>query len=156
MKIPNIGYGLEIIDRRPSDKSIEEDIKKKEYKFTSLGVDFFRINKVFNTEYEAWKEVWKYTSEYYQHLCFDPFADYISHNIDIAYRFLILEELTEEDVIKTALYDWRMDWSKIVRLNLEELYNKYKIPYIGVKSSSDGSMIPNYSNQEEVKNFIMV
>lgn len=155
MKLLN-GYGMEIIDKRPSDKSIEEGIREKGYKFISLGVDFFRINKAFNTEYEAWKDVWKYECEYYQHLRFDPFADYLSHNFEVAFKVMISEEMTEEEVMKMVLYAWRMDWSKIVKLNLEELYDKYKIPYIGVESSRDGSMIPDYSNQEEVENFIMV
>ena len=145
---------VEIIEKKLvfTDK-ILESLKQKDFKITSPDVDRFKLSKVFKTELEAWKAIWNYEYEYYQELRFDPFTDYISHNFEVAYRTLILDDLSVNDIIRMALYDWRRDWSKIVRCNLEELYKRYKIPYTGVLTDANGSMIPDCSNLKEVEDF---
>lgn len=151
----NIGFILEVKDKRPVADEVERSLKQKGFRLRLCDADYFIATKVFKTELEAWKAKCEYEDCYYQELKFNPFVDYMSKNFEVAYRALILEDLTPDDVIKKALYEWRTEWSRIVRDNLENVYEHYNIPYIGVQTDANGSMIPDYSNQEEVENFIM-
>ena len=65
----------------------------------------------------------------------------------------MLEELSFGDVTKQMLFDKREDWFFIMRHNLLPLYEKYNIPFLGVSTDADGSLIPDISNSDEVKNF---
>lgn len=146
-------YVLNIRDKRPVLDEVEISLKEKGFDLNFYSNDFFAVTKVFDTEVEAWKAAYDYEDCYYQELKFNPFADYMSQNFEVAYRALILDELSADDILKMALYDWRRDWSKIVKCNLEELYKRYEIPYTGVLTDANGSMIPDCSNLIEVEDF---
>lgn len=146
-------YVLKIIDKKPTLDEVEISLKEKGFTVKSYEADYFILTKAFDTEVEAWKAAYDYEDCYYQELKFNPFADYMSQNFEVAYKALILDELSADDILKMALYDWRRDWSKIVKCNLEELYKRYEIPYIGVFTDANGSMVPDCSNLIEVEDF---
>ena len=136
-------FELEIIDKR--NINTVPKLRREGFRVAIFEGEYFRITKRFDTELEAWKAYGEYEKEFYKYLRFNPFTDYMSQNFDIAFKALILEELSIDDVIKVCLNEWKDDWEKIMRLNLQHLYEEYNIPYIGVLENAEGFARPNKS-----------
>lgn len=144
-------FELRIIDKY--NVHVVPRLRAQGFKVSTYQSDYFRIRKDFPSEYEAWVAYGEFQKEFYQTLRFNPFTDYLSDYFDLAYSVLILNERGLDDVIASALYAWRLDWRKIVELNLQHLYEEYSIPYIGVETNESGFMIPDNSNRDEVEKY---
>lgn len=140
-------FELEIIDT--CNPNATPRLKEEGYKVRTYKADYFLLTKRFPSELDAWRAYGEYEKRFYKSLRFNPFTDYMSKDFDIAYRALILEELSTDDVIKICLDEWKDDWQKIMKLNLQYLYHEYGIPYVEIESDANGFARPVVSKKEE-------
>lgn len=139
-KLSRGGFGVEIKEKYGFLSEVDLDTLRNEGYTISNCSNGVVIRKRFETEREALKAIREHENRFYGDYAYSPLKDMRGH-FEAVYRYLILGEISEEDVIREILESISTNAVLIARYNLEDEYEKRGMPYNHGSVLQDGSFV---------------